>query len=707
MFLAVAFVFLFADGRHSRPSLAPCRPTSDNLRPFISRQLKSLEEVDPLSEPQGKSFPIGEVLLTLGLAVPVLLVYNLLLIERKYSVLLGKQQFLVAEPLSPIAKILFLIVYGAGVTVVLLSAVVLSLALFRGLRDRWRRFPRLVCGVVACVWFAVITFQFQVARYFRDGLNLALAKKLGGGSLEAAVGYVRDELLGMLPLFLAGIVGFVVLAMILRRFGGRLARKIDGSPFAARLVRPKFLVVANLAMLLVAAAVAWFAPPLDRALYTSMAHRIYRIPLDTLTDFDFDGYGLMSRPRDHAPFDGDRHPFALEVPGNDVDENGIGGDLAQTTWSVPARPWDASRLEHRNVLVIVLESARADLIDARLRDEWVMPTLRAAPGHRLDVFSHVAFSTPSVVSILCGGVSSLEGHTDRPLIERFRDMGYRTGVFSGQAESFGRKAELAGMTSADTFRDSATEPEDARMYPSTLPASLKMPAPIMNARFFEWLDGSDRAQPFFAYVNWQEMHFPYTFESAGAPLEKHPIPRGEISAGNRDWLMRTYYNAARLADDALASVLEELEHRKLRGDTTVLVVGDHGEELFDLGSLGHGTVLSFEQNQTLAKILDPATPKPNGPIGVGDVPILLHNRLARDPAHHLPYLDPVLCYVGGVFTPFEVGIVTAEEGLVKYDFLREQWSRQASFGAPFEAVDERLDIIHLWESYLVQYPTGR
>ena len=44
------------------------------------------------------------------------------------------------------------------------------------------------------------------------------------------------------------------------------------------------------------------------------------------TDVDRDGYGFLSAPPDSEPFDSSIHPYALEVPGNGRNENGVAGD---------------------------------------------------------------------------------------------------------------------------------------------------------------------------------------------------------------------------------------------------------------------------------------------------------------------------------------------------------------------------------------------
>ena len=46
-----------------------------------------------------------------------------------------------------------------------------------------------------------------------------------------------------------------------------------------------------------------------------------------LRDADRDGYGVFAIQYDPAPFDSTRHPLALDIPGNGIDEDGYGGDL--------------------------------------------------------------------------------------------------------------------------------------------------------------------------------------------------------------------------------------------------------------------------------------------------------------------------------------------------------------------------------------------
>ena len=94
------------------------------------------------------------------------------------------------------------------------------------------------------------------------------------------------------------------------------------------------------------------------------------------TDFDLDGFGLVSVPRDAAPFDGRIHPGAIDWPDNGIDENSIGGDL-RMRGTFALEQFAPVRFEQKpDVVVIVLESFRADNITAEVNGKPVAPVLR-------------------------------------------------------------------------------------------------------------------------------------------------------------------------------------------------------------------------------------------------------------------------------------------------------------------------------------------
>jgi hypothetical protein len=166
--------------------------------------------------------------------------------------------------------------------------------------------------------------------------------------------------------------------------------------------------------------------------------------LAAATDFDQDGYGLYSLLPDPAPFDGSRYPMALDIPGNGIDEDGIGGDLAslvpqppQPKLLLPARPM--------NLIVVVVESLRGDVIGKRVDGRTVAPNLEALArqGFAAPAYSHVGFTTASLKSIFTGDLAPADDRTS--LFRELKAGGYRVGVFSGQPESFGDIDRVTGM----------------------------------------------------------------------------------------------------------------------------------------------------------------------------------------------------------------------------------------------------------------------
>jgi hypothetical protein len=636
----------------------------------------------------------GDLLLTaLSVGLPVA-AYNLLLIERKYSVVLGRGAFL-QHPLVGREKAIYVLLLAAEVTMLILTAA----ALLRGLLRRaapGRAWTGVAGFLAAAAYFVTITVQFDVYRYFKDGIDMGLARDLGGGDLGRALGFVRTEMVGLLPLVVGVLCAAAAWLWAWRRYGARISGGLGGSRLGW-LASPRGVLLANVVLLLLPGVALALSDRLGRALGHVEAHRIYRIPLAYGTDFDGDGYGLMTRPFDQAAFDGTRYPYAADVPGNGIDENGIGGDLPRAATRTPMPPWDGARLARRNVLLVVLETARRDLLETAVDGEPVMPHLKSLPGQRMRAISHFGFTGPAICGILNGTVAQEESGT--PLIDRFRALGYATGVFSGQPEDFAGIAQQTGMDRADVRWDAARLPKERRLYTGTDLTALVMPGDLVVEKFEEWTRTLGQ-RPFFVYLNIQEMHFPYASNGIPVTLKGRTIPRDEITAGNREWLQRTYWNAARRVDTVLKGAIDALRARGIFEDTILLVVGDHGEELFDHGYLGHGVDVTHEQNETLLKLVNGSIEPPAGPIGLCDIGRVLHDALLLDPAARVPITGPVLAMVGGPRTPRQIGLFD-QHGLRKYDFIKGVWTREAGPGAPPLPMDPDPAVIHAWESYVL------
>ncbi len=644
--------------------------------------------------PPWRNVAVALISLLLGSAIAL---YNLLLIERKWHVLIGNEPFLVTHHLALWEKPIYIVLFFAQILVLMLTATAFLRILARPLIERSIWLARLLAIAAPVSYFVVVTAQFKVLSYFKDGVDLVLLRTFGGGDTNAALVYGWQEFLQVLPVLLVLAIMGVVAGWFIKRYGKAVVVWLAARRFMRTAASGRSLIRLNAGILAAVLVVQAAFPSLHQALEFSMAHQFYELPVAYLTDFDFDGWGMLSRPRDSRPFDHSRHPYALEIPGNGIDENGIGGDLPRVSWDRAVRAWNPSRLERRNVLLVVIDSLRDDLLDAEVNGAPVMPVLKGLPGARVAMHSNAAFTVPSIVSLFNGTLGREPGIS---LIDRFKSMGYRTGVFSGQHEGFGSIAETTGMPRAGLFIHGPDFPRGRRMHISTSAAALGIPAPLVSDRFGEWLSKTP-GRPFFAYLNWQELHFPYDYRGAPRLLMDHPIPRGRMTASNRSWILQTYWNAARSVDDALGGVIESLDRAGVRDDTVILVLGDHGEELFDSGYLGHGINLSYEQYATLCKLINSPWQPPATPVSVSDVGTLIHNALARSPRDALPISRETFCYVGAISQPSQLGLFT-EQGLLKYNFRTGQWLRQSRAGEAFGAVPADLSLIHLWESYLIR-----
>ena len=183
-------------------------------------------------------------------ATAPLLVFNLALVERKWKVLLNRGPFLLEQPLQWWEKILFVCFFAAAILLLVVTA---SAALWwvirrlMGLQAWWM--AKLTVLPVALAYFAAVTAQYEVVQYFRDGLNLALIRGLGGGNWMTALRYVQDEFAGLLPAIAAALVVMVVGGWLVRKYSGHLATWLARRWPVQMLASPRGLLTANAMMI--------------------------------------------------------------------------------------------------------------------------------------------------------------------------------------------------------------------------------------------------------------------------------------------------------------------------------------------------------------------------------------------------------------------------------------------------------------------------
>jgi hypothetical protein len=446
----------------------------------------------------------------------------------------------------------------------------------------------------------------------------------------------------------------------------------------------------------------------DDGLQRKASGRALATVLELVSDVDLDGFGLGSSFSDPAPLDSSIHPFALDVPGDGVDQDGVGGDLPPGEAYTEARATPA-RFAHRpNVVLILLESFRADAVGRTQDGRSVTPTLDALAARGISAslaYSHNGYTAQSRFHTFTGSLANLRGGVS--LVDDFKANGYEVAYFSGQDEAFGGEGYSVGFDRADVHYDARQD--RARRYSTyTTAGSLAVPYQVVLERVEAFLARRDASRPLFLYINFHDTHFPYSHRGM-APLVSHDsLTQMEIVPAEAARVRDVYYNAAANVDHAIGLALTSVE-RSLGAPPAVVVASDHGESLFDNGFLGHGYALNEAQTRIplVAAGLPLAVEQPFGQVELRDA---LAAALCAEPGT-APRLSTnpgksIFQYLGRIDRPRQIALTTAE-GRTIYDFRTERLSlpgtsapqRPASLTGAARA--RFLELVQLWERMMV------
>lgn len=461
------------------------------------------------------------------------------------------------------------------------------------------------------IWLAL---KFKVLSYFSDTINLQIIKNLAGGSLKEALLYASNEIflfVGMLSIItvcLVFLMNFLKNRALMQRF---TSNTTEHRTYIELLI---IAVVLTPVMTLFVSTNDFIRYGLEK----KTSYRLISMTLDKLSDIDFDSFGSFSYPKDKAAYNASIYPGALDIPGNGIDEDGFLGDYIMTAVAKDNLAEIAPR-PGKNIVLIVLESARADLLDQKINGNYVTPVMREIAKNGVAIknaYSHTGYTVTSIKAIFN---RNLINHKNRiPLIEFLQAAGYQVSIISGQDESFGDVALETGMKNAGVSYFDARTALDDRVFPSTEQGSLRLSEERVVQQFQSRINQVDFTQPQFFYVNIQAGHFPYSHPKMAKRIVDNLIPRSDINEKNKNRVAATYWNAIANADWAVGKVIASLKERNLLDNTTIIILGDHGESLFDDGFLGHGHAINDTQTKIPLIINDP-TILADEPIGQADV----------------------------------------------------------------------------------------
>ncbi len=279
-----------------------------------------------------------------------------------------------------------------------------------------------------------------------------------------------------------------------------------------------------------------------------------------------------------------------------------------------ARPW--------NVIVVEVESMRPDALRVYGGTREVMPHVDAlaaesrvfANAHTQAVHSNYAVACP-----LCSEYPMRSSREYRfPARVRYphvmiydvlKAIGYHVGVFSSSNELWSGQANLLQTGSVDAFHDAESwkAQRGATYVDKADPAFASWVeeahrAGVVDDRFTvnlatDWMDR--QPGPFFAYLNFQSSHFPYTVpadfprrysaETVSFPMtfDRYPADQAAVVRGRYD-------DSLRYVDFQLGRLIDHLKAKGAWDRTLLVLTGDHGQAFYEHGLPTHANGLYAE-----------------------------------------------------------------------------------------------------------------
>jgi arylsulfatase A-like enzyme len=298
--------------------------------------------------------------------------------------------------------------------------------------------------------------------------------------------------------------------------------------------------------------------------------------------------------------------------------------VASARTTPPGTPGMLAQSGAPNVLLITLDTLRADHLSAYGYQRPSTPNLDrfAADGVLFErAFAAASWTLPSHASIMTGrspaehraGGSPLDGRY-ATLAEYLAAHGYHTAGFVANTYYCGARTGLArGFAVYEDHFGTVGDMVVQTVFGKQLARSLhfvgyydvlgRKHAESVNREFLTWL-ATPRQGPFFAFLNYFDVHDPYLtappFDrkfadrpNRGDRINSDLFPRDftggrPLSPQDIQAEVDGYDGALAYLDASLGALFRELKARGVLDRTLVIVTSDHGESFGNHGLFGHG-----------------------------------------------------------------------------------------------------------------------
>ena len=258
----------------------------------------------------------------------------------------------------------------------------------------------------------------------------------------------------------------------------------------------------------------------------------------------------------------------------------LAGSAAAVYFLLLAGPPSFARLRQGrdfNVIVITLDTTRADRLPCYGRQDLATPTLDAfaARGVRFEkCYAQTPLTLPSHTTLMTGTLPLFHGIRDNggffvpekltTMAELFKDRGYETAAFIA---AFVLDSKWGLNQGFDTYYDKFDMSKFKRISLGT----VQRPANEILDQALPWLD-SRKDKKFFAWLHLYDPHSPYD----------PPPPYDRIYANH------PYLGEIAFADSQISRLWSWLESNALLEKTFIVFAGDHGESLGEHEEQSHG-----------------------------------------------------------------------------------------------------------------------
>lgn len=300
---------------------------------------------------------------------------------------------------------------------------------------------------------------------------------------------------------------------------------------------------------------------------------------------------------------------------------------------------DTAPLANRpDVYILVVEALRGDVLSPENDPQVVVPNLYAF-ARKSCSYSRAYAGSPDTgyaLETIVSGAYPYHGplrHTSEPwspgsfphLFDLLHQLGYRTGFFS--STNWRSTARLMQRPSLGVYYDPSrigeTLPEPSRrerLVPELALASMLGQRSSIEqfrgfdekstGRFLTWVGDAPDSTPNFGLLYFVSSHYPWVLAQDSqrlypTKLRDFPVMFGASGTDFQQYEPALHYkNVLHQTDKLLGAVLKQLEVRRARRPSIIVLVGDHGEALGEHGQISHTTSLYEEQVRVTLLIND-------------------------------------------------------------------------------------------------------